>query len=259
MPNVPTENNNYTLRISIVTAVFNNRDTVASALDSALGQDHDAVELVVIDGASTDGTLGVLAEYAARLSVLVSEPDSGIYDALNKGVQRATGDVIGFLHSDDLLADSGTLSRIAAVFTDPDVDAVYGDLLYVRKDNSRQVVRYWQSGSFSPTKLAWGWMPPHPTLYLRRQVYERFGLFDAQYRIAADYDFILRVLGGGIRVKYLPEVLVKMRVGGASNRSFSNILQKSREDLRALRNNRIGGIGALAWKNLSKLPQFFGR
>ena len=245
------------VRISVITAVYNSRETISAALESALGQLDANIELVVIDGGSTDGTLEVLGSYSDRLDVLVSEPDRGIYDALNKGIQRASGDVVGFLHSDDLLADPGVLSRIAAAFADPEVDAVYGDLLYVRKDDSDQVVRYWRSGVFSGRRLGWGWMPPHPTLYVRRKAYEQHGLFDTSFRIAADYDFILRLLGRDkVRVRYIPEVLVKMRVGGASNRSLRNIVRKSSEDLRALRRNRVGGFGALVWKNLSKLPQF---
>jgi glycosyltransferase involved in cell wall biosynthesis len=248
------------LKISVITAVHNNRETISAALDSALGQSGVDIELVVIDGGSTDGTLEVLRSYADRLHVLVSEPDRGIYDALNKGIQRASGEVVGFLHSDDMFADAGVLSRIAAAFADPGVGAVYGDLLYVRKDNPDQVVRYWRSGEFSGRRLGWGWMPPHPTLYIRRHVYEQHGLFDTSFRIAADYDFILRTLGQNrVGVCYIPEVLVKMRVGGASNRSLSNIMRKSSEDLRALRRNGVGGLGALLWKNLSKLPQFLGR
>lgn len=248
------------IKISIVTAVYNSCETVAAALDSALSQSDVNIELVVIDGGSTDGTLEVLRSYADRLDVLVSEPDCGIYDALNKGIRRVSGDVVGFLHSDDLFADAGVLSRIAAAFAEPAVEVVYGDLHYVRKDNPEQVVRYWRAGEFAGRRLGWGWMPPHPTLYVRRSVYEQIGLFDTSFRIAADYDFILRMLGrGGVGVHYIPEVLVKMRVGGASNRSLRNIVRKSREDLRALRRNGVGGLGALAWKNLSKLPQFFGR
>lgn len=248
------------MKISVITAVYNNSDTVAQALDSALAQTHPDVELIVIDGGSTDGTLAVLQGYADRLAVLVSEPDRGIYDALNKGIARASGEVVGFLHSDDLFADIAVLSRIAVAFTDPAVDAAYGDLLYVRKDDPSRVVRTWRSAAFSAVRLAHGWMPPHPTLYVRRTVYERLGGYDTSYRIAADYDCVLRLLGkGGIRTAYIPEVLVKMRVGGASNRSLKNILQKSREDYRALRVNGVGGLRTLAWKNLSKLPQFLKR
>lgn len=248
------------MKISVITAVYNNRDTVAHTLDSALAQDHPNVELIVIDGGSTDGTLEVLQGYADRLAVLVSEPDRGIYDALNKGIERASGDVVGFLHSDDLLADGAVLSRISAAFADPAVDAAYGDLLYVRKDDPSRVVRSWRADAFTPARLARGWMPPHPTLYVRRSVYDQHGVFDTSYRIAADYDFVLRFFGRTKgEVRYIPEVLVKMRVGGASNRSFGNIVRKSSEDWRALRKNGIGGVGALVWKNLSKITQFLAR
>jgi glycosyltransferase len=190
----------------------------------------------------------------------VSEPDRGIYDALNKGIARASGDVLGFLHADDLYADRSVLARVAEAFSDPSVDAVFGDLVYVDKANTESVIRYWQAGEYTPSKLRQGWMPPHPTLYLRRELYERHGGFDTSFRIAADYDFMLRVLKGiGGKVVYLPHVLVRMRVGGASNRSVQNILRKSAEDLRALRNNGIGGVGTLALKNGSKVTQFLRR
>lgn len=248
------------MKISVVTAVFNNRATIAGAIDSALAQAGANLELVVIDGGSTDGTLEVLRGYGERIAVFVSEPDGGIYEALNKGISRATGEVVGFLHSDDLFADSSVLVRITRAFGDPAVDAVYGDLLYVKKDTPSQVIRYWRAGNYSPSRLGWGWMPPHPTFYVRRSVYQQLGGFDTSYRIAADYDCMLRFLArGGIRVAYIPEVLVKMRVGGASNRSLSNVLTKSAEDYRALRANGIGGVGALVWKNLSKIKQFFVR
>lgn len=248
------------MKISVITAVYNNRETIAAALDSVLGQAGVDVELVVIDGGSTDGTLEVLRAYADRLDVLVSEPDRGIYDALNKGIERASGEVVGFLHSDDLFADTSALARISGAFADPDVGVVYGDLVYVLKDEPDRVVRYWRSGEFSRPKLAKGWMPPHPTLYVRRSIYEQIGMFDTSYRIAADYDFILRLLGReSLNVQYIPQVLVKMRVGGASNRTLRNILRKSQEDLRALRCNQMGGLITLMRKNVSKLPQFLVR
>ena len=246
------------MKISVITAVLNGRATIADALASVLAQDHPDIELIVIDGASTDGTLDIIQRYAGRVAHLVSEPDRGIYDALNKGIRLATGEVVGFLHADDRYADNRVLSRIAAALSDPGVDACYGDLLYVGKDEPNHVIRHWQAGPYHPRLLARGWMPPHPTFYARRSVYQRLGGFDLDYRIAADYDCMLRFLGAGrVACAYIPEVLVQMRLGGASNRSLRNLLQKSREDYLALRRNQVGGMGTLLLKNLQKLPQFF--
>ena len=153
------------------------------------------MEHIVIDGGSTDGSLPILQAHGAQLAALVSEPDKGIYDALNKGIRRATGDVVGFLHADDLYETPESLAQVAAAFDDPAVDAVYGDLVYVRNDDPSQVVRYWRAGQFVPGCLERGWMPPHPTFYVRRSVYERLGLFETKFRIAADYESILRILG----------------------------------------------------------------
>lgn len=248
------------LKISLITVAYNSAKTIKDSLNSVADQIYPHIEHIVVDGASSDGTLELVRNHHNPNIRLVSEPDSGIYDALNKGIRRATGDVVGFMHSDDLFADAAALQRVAAAFADPLIDAVYGDLQYVRRDNRDQVVRYWQSGAFSRNRLGWGWMPPHPTFYVRRSVYERLGMFDTSYRIAADYDCMLRFLGaGGIRVAYIPHVLVKMRLGGESNRSLKNILQKSKEDFRALTSNHVGGVGALVWKNASKLGQFWKR
>ncbi len=246
------------MKISVITATWNCADTIGDCLASVAGQSYPDREHIVIDGASPDGTLSVLEAHRAQLAVLVSEPDQGIYDALNKGLSRASGEVVGLLHADDLYADADVLARIAAAFADPAVDAVYGDLVYVSQKNTDRVIRHWRSGEYRPARLRRGWMPPHPTLYLRRSLYERHGNFDLQYRIAADYDLILRLLSRiEGRIVYLPEVLVRMRLGGTSNRSLRHILRKSSEDYRALRANRMGGLAALAWKNLSKAPQFF--
>lgn len=248
------------MKVSIITAVRNARETVGDAIESILAQSYQDIEMVVIDGASTDGTLDALKRYAERLHVLISEPDQGIYDALNKGIARASGDIIGFLHADDVLAGRHAVESIAAAFSDPSVSAVYGDLVYVSKVDRDKVIRYWNAGEYSHSRLKTGWMPPHPTFYVRRSVYEQMGAFDASFRVAADYDCMLRFLWQGELVcRYVPEVLVKMRVGGASNRSIGNILRKSAEDYRAIRRNRVGGFYTLIWKNLSKLPQFIVR
>jgi glycosyltransferase involved in cell wall biosynthesis len=249
------------IKISIVTATWNCASTVVDCLDSVAEQTYPEREHVVIDGGSRDGTVEVLQARKGQLAVLVSEPDRGIYDALNKGIARATGDVVGFLHADDLYAHPDVLARVAAAFeADPTICAVYGDLQYVRKGNTADVVRHWKSSPFTPTRLAWGWMPPHPTLYVRREWYERIGGLDTHYRIAADYLSILQLFTQpGFKAAYLPEVLVKMRLGGASNRSLKAIVRKSFEDWSALRSTRVGafgGVGALVWKNLSKIGQF---
>lgn len=247
------------VKISVVTATWNSAATIGECLASVAAQTYAHREQVVIDGASTDGTLAVLETCRGQLAVLQSEPDRGIYDALNKGLALASGDAVGFLHSDDLYAGPGVLAEVAEAFADPQVSAVYGDLEYVQRTDVRRVVRHWRSGAFTARKLAWGWMPAHPTLFVRREWYERIGGFDTSYRIAADYLSILQLFSQpGFRAVYLPQVLVRMRLGGESNRSFGNLVRKSREDLRALGETGVGGVGALAWKNFSKLKQFVG-
>jgi glycosyltransferase len=247
-------------RISIVTVVFNRAATVADALRSVQAQRYDEVEHVVVDGASEDGTLDVIEAHRVPSMRVVSEPDEGIYDALNKGMALATGDVLGLMHSDDAYADGDVLADVARCFEDESVDAVYGDLEYVAAEDPTRVVRFWSAGDFSETRLRRGWMPPHPTLFVRRAVIERLGGYDTSFRIAADYDAILRWFGrGGLRASYLPRVLVRMRLGGVSNASLGHLLRKSREDYRALRRNEVGGAMALLLKNASKLPQFMER
>lgn len=245
------------MKISIITSVYNNRDTISDAIKSVLSQTYPNIEYIVIDGASRDGTIDIIRTYEDRISTLVSEPDRGIYDGLNKGVSYATGDVIAFLHSDDLYNDPDVVARVAEAFNTTGADAVYGDLIYTPKADTSKVLRYWKSRDFHPKLLKQGWMPAHPTFFARRELYERYGAFDTTFRIAADYDFMLRVLSQGIKTHYLPNVLYKMRVGGESNKSIQNIIKKMREDYRALENNRIGGVSTILIKNLSKIPQFF--
>jgi glycosyltransferase involved in cell wall biosynthesis len=246
------------LKISIITAVYNRANFIAKAVRSVQSQTWPHVEHVIIDGASTDGTVAVLETCLNAQTVWLSEPDKGIYDALNKGLARASGDVIGVMHSDDFFADEKVLAEVAAAFTNPAVDAVYGDLDYVAKLDTARIVRRWRSGHFSSAKLGRGWMPPHPTLFLRRSVIERWGGYDTSFRIAADYDTILRYFGQGkISSAYIPRVLVKMRLGGESNGSLGRIWLKTREDYIALHRNKIGGLIALVLKNLRKLGQFY--
>lgn len=254
------------MKISIITAIYNAEETLGGMLRSIAEQDYprDQIEWIVVDGKSSDRTVQLIKDAEFQPDRMLSEKDSGIYDALNKGIRMATGDVIGFLHADDFLAAPDTLSRIACALQQTGADALYGDLQYVKpQDNgSVRIVRHWKSGVYRRSKLRWGWMPPHPTFYLRRQVYETVKMengeyFDTSFNCAADYDLMLRVLKTyDVEPAYLGRVLVKMRVGGVSNRSLSHILQKSSEDWRVIRRNGVGHFHTLVWKNLSKVQQF---
>jgi glycosyltransferase involved in cell wall biosynthesis len=246
------------LKISVITAVYNRINTIEQALQSVKNQSWQLVEHIVIDGASTDGTLQALQASFHDRMVLVSETDKGIYYALNKGVNLASGDVIGVLHSDDYFADDHVLSKVAAAFDDPKVDVVFGDLDYVDKEDSSKVIRRWRSDKYKTGKLSCGWMPPHPTLYIRRSLFERMGAYNTNFSISSDYDLILRYFSGGkICSSYIPHVLIKMRLGGESNRSLGNIWLKTREDYAAIRSNKVGGVWTLVQKNFRKLKQFF--
>lgn len=254
------------MKFSIITATYNSEDTILDTVRSLREQtfSRDNLEWILVDGGSTDKTLELIEQQDFHPDQWVTEPDKGIYDALNKGVRMATGDMVGFLHADDVLASTGTLHRVSCALDNSGADAVYGDLQYVRPlgNGEFKVVRHWKSGIYYPRKLNWGWMPPHPTFYLKREIFEQTKLdngdyFDTSYSCAADYDFMTRILGKyNVEPAYLMVVLVKMRIGGVSNRSFQHIMQKSREDWDVIRKNGIGGLHTLIWKNLGKLSQF---
>jgi glycosyltransferase len=246
------------MKVSIITSVYNNKATIEDAIESVFSQTYENIEYIVVDGASSDGTVEVIQKYADKIAAFVSERDKGIYDGLNKGVDLATGDIVAFLHSDDIYANENVIKEVVELFQTQELDSVYGDLVYVDKVNTSKVFRYWKSGEYAIEKLKRGWMPPHPTFFVKRELYEKHGKFDLSFKIAADYDFMLRMLGKHkISTAYLPKVLYKMRVGGASNRSLGNIILKSKEDSRALKNNNIGGYATLFMKNAVKIPQFF--
>ena len=246
------------MKISIITVCYNSDKTLDKTIQSVLSQAYINVDYIIVDGGSKDTTIDIIKKYKSKIFKWVSEPDKGIYDALNKGVQLATGDVVGFLHSDDLLVDSKIVSTIANQFEKENIDGVYGDLQYVDKNNIGKIIRYWKSCDFNSSLLKKGWMPAHPTLFLRKKVYDKYGRFDLAYKISADYDFMLRILkDDSLKFTYLPKVITKMRLGGASNRSIRNIIKKSKEDYRAIRSNNIGGFITLMLKNTSKIKQFF--
>lgn len=250
------------MKISLVTASYNSASTIADTMDSVAVQSHRDIEHVIVDGGSTDATLDVVRAHDRRAARIVSEPDRGIYDAMNKGLRLATGDIVGLINSDDFLASPRVLETVATAFADPDVDAVYGDLCYVNPVDTTRIVRYWRSSPFRPGLFARGWAPPHPTLYVRRSFYERHGGFDLSYPLAADLELMARYLElRGLRARHLPEVLVHMRTGGATNRSLRNIGRQNVEIWRALHKHGLAGslTGFVFRKLVSRLGQFVAR
>jgi glycosyltransferase len=248
-------------KVTIITACFQSEETIAATVESVLSQTWPNIEYLVIDGGSRDQTLARIEPYRDRIAKIVSEKDQGIYDALNKGISLASGEIIGFLHSDDRFAHPRAVENLVKAVLQDQSDGVYSDLEYIRtKGSEESVLRHWRSEPFQSGLLARGWMPPHPTLYLKRKVYETLGGFDLRYAIAADYDFILRAFQrSDFRWSYLPEVTVQMRVGGASNRNFEQMWKKSREDFAILSHHGISPWFALFLKNISKIPQFLTR
>jgi glycosyltransferase involved in cell wall biosynthesis len=246
------------MKISIITVAFNAARTIADTLESVAAQTHPEIEHIVVDGASTDGTPEIIGRHGMHVARLISEPDKGIYDAMNKGLVLASGEVVGFLNSDDFYADAAVLEKIANAFQDPAVDACYADLVYVNQDNSR-VVRYWKSKPFAKGDFAKGWCPAHPTFYVRKSVIERLGFFDQSYKLAADVEFMMRYLERGqVRAVYIPHLLVRMRLGGVTNQSWKNIVQQNKEIFAALRKNGVpfSSIWFAANKVVSRFKQF---
>lgn len=235
---------NYLLKFSIITAAYNSANTIGDTIQSIHGQNYDNIEHIVIDGGSTDETCEIVRRHAPD-AVLTSGPDNGIYDAMNKGIALATGDVIGILNSDDYYASPEVIAKVAEVMEASGVDTVYGDLNYVNKRAVDKVVRKWVAGRFKHKKFEWGWMPPHPTFFVRKHVYEKYGYFNTDLRTSADYELMLRLLyKHGVSTSYVPSVLVHMRTGGQSNVSLKNRLKANREDRKA-------------WKALGLKPKFF--
>ena len=244
------------MKISIITITYNSEKTLSRALESVQSQTYPDIEHVIVDGASADGTRKMIERYAKQHPNVrwISEKDNGIYNALNKGISLATGDIIGFLHSDDVLFSTRSIEQIAAAFEDKNIDVVYGDLQYC---HGEKVVRRWKSNAFHPRALKYGWMPPHPTVYVRRSVYEQVGEYDDWFRISADYDMLLRILTAGYKTCYIPEVLVCMEMGGVSNKDTMSRLSKTQEDYIVLKKNNIGaGYLTVLCKQLRKLYQF---
>ena len=227
------------MKISIITAVYNGAATIADTLRSVAEQTHPDVEHIVIDGASKDSTLEIINANRGRVSKIVSERDSGVYDAMNKGLRLATGEVVALLNADDVYSGPETLSKIAARFADPQVDICYGDIVYVKREQTDQVVRYWRPGKFELHRLSEGWYPSHPSFFARRSMYERLGLFSPEFPLAGDVELMFRFFKEARATAYVPEILAKMRLGGISNAKFSTIYLQNVAIRRALRHNNI--------------------
>jgi glycosyltransferase involved in cell wall biosynthesis len=247
--------------ISIITVCFNSASTIEGTILSVANQKYPHKEHVIIDGASSDGTMSVVERYAHILRA-VSEPDHGIYDAMNKGIAMASGEILGILNADDFYANETVLDQVASVFADATVDACYADLVYVDQKNTNHVTRYWQSKPFQHGLFEKGWMPAHPTFFVRRKIYEQFGGFDLEFPRQADFELTMRFLEvHNIKAVYVPNIWVNMRIGGVSNNSVRGVLEGNIEAYRACKKNglRVSMLPFIVRKMLSRVPQFFKR
>ncbi len=219
------------MKVSIITVVYNNASTILSAIDSVYHQTYKNVEHIIIDGNSSDGTLDVIKSDIYKISILKSEVDSGIYDAMNKGISLASGEILAILNSDDIFYDNNIISEVVSQFEfDPYLDILFGNIVYVKHENTNSVVRKWISRAYYTNFFEDGHVPPHPSLFLRKSVYERHGLFNLRYKLAADYEFMLRIFKSGVNKSiYVNRTIVKMRLGGATNKSFRNIIRGNKE------------------------------
>jgi glycosyltransferase len=247
------------LKVSIITVCYNSAATIENTLQSVILQDYQDIEYIIVDGLSKDTTLQIIEKYRDKVSKLISGKDEGIYDAINKGIALATGDVIAILHADDFYTDAHIISEVVKTFNEKKCDTLYGDLQYVDREDTSKIKRNWLSGEYSKEKFLKGWMPPHPSFFVRRSCYDKHGTYNTNLRSAADYELMLRLLyKHNCSTAYLPKVLVKMRIGGKSNQSLINRIRANREDKKAWEINGLTpGIFTFIRKPLSKVGQFF--
>ena len=247
------------MKISIITVVYNNEKTIQDAMQSVLGQTYKNIEYVIIDGSSKDNTVNLIKEYKDQLGHFVSEKDNGLYDAMNKGIQACTGDVIGILNSDDLYQDSQVIAAVMEEFkNDKVLDIVYGDLVYVKSNDTNTIVRNWKSKEYYKRFFENANVPPHPALFVRSKVYKEAGLFDMQFKLAADYELMLRMFKKhNFKSKYINRLIIKMRLGGATNQSYTNIVNQNKEILKAW---KVNGLQApfylMPLRIIKRLSQF---
>src|ERR1700749_2775863 len=240
------------LKVSIITVCYNSAETIENTIRSVISQDYNNIEYIIVDGKSTDNTLHIAEKYKDTISKIISERDEGLYFAINKGIAAASGDIIGILHADDFYTNNQVIYTVVKAFNENRTDTIYGDLQYVDRNDSSKIIRHWRSGAYNDGLFLKGWMPPHPSFFVRKSCYEKYGVFNTILRSAADYELMLRFLyKNKCSTSYIPEVLVKMRVGGKSNISFMNRIKANREDKKAwLMNDLKPGIFTLIRKPL---------
>jgi glycosyltransferase involved in cell wall biosynthesis len=245
------------MKISIITATYNSAATVRDTLESVAQQTYTNIEHIIVDGLSKDNTLAIVNEFP-HVTTVISEKDKGIYDAMNKGVALATGDIVAILNSDDFYYNNKVIEQVMNCFAQNQTDAVYGDLVYVNAENTDKITRNWKAGTYSRTQFLYGWMPPHPSFFVHKNMYEKYGNFNLSLRSAADYEFMLRLLyKHQASAAYLPTTIVKMRVGGLSNASLANRLAANKEDRKAWQLNDLKPYPFTTWlKPLRKITQF---
>lgn len=244
------------MKVSIITTCYNREKTIAQAIESVLGQDYPEIEYIVVDGASKDESLKVIRSYASRITKVFSERDGGMYEAINKGIKMATGDIIGLLHSDDFLIHCHIISEIVERFQQTSADVVYGDGLFVDAQQTDRVIRDWRSGNYCRWKVRLGWLPLHPTVYIKRSAIEQYGLYNEKYQIAADSDFLVRYLyRADLKVEYLGKYVLRMRMGGLSTDSQKRKTMW-KEDVDMYRKNGFWGVPEKILKMGWKVPQF---
>ena len=249
------------MKISIITISYNSSKTITDTIRSVLEQDYDDIEYIIIDGKSTDHTVEIINSYGDRISRYISEKDKGIYDAMNKGVSLAKGHIVGFINSDDMLNSNDCVAEIVKAFETTNSDVVYGDKIYTKSNNPDKVIRYWRAGEYNRNNFKKGWMPPHLSTYIRRELYEKYGQYRMDFKIAADYELMFRFMyKNNAKSKYLPKVIARMRAGGISNKSIKNILISNYEVYKSW---RVNGFGVspfiIARKPISKITQLFLR
>jgi glycosyltransferase involved in cell wall biosynthesis len=245
------------LKISLITVSYNAENTIARCIESVIGQNFKNIEYIIIDGGSIDKTIQIIKRYTAQISLFLSEPDEGIYDAMNKGIKMASGQIIGMLNADDFFANNDILSTIACIFVQQDTAVVYGDLDYV--DALGKTTRKWRSGEYSHNMFNWGWMPPHPTFYCKRNLFQKFGFYSLEYGTAADYELMLRFMHcNKVKAYYLKKVMIKMNIGGISNKNINSRVKGLLFDFKAMRSNNILlPLITVIFKPLRKIIQYF--